>query len=363
MKVRGHYCSLAAIALWCRQSFAFSNLAPSAPLAGVPSGCNKPSPTHNIAFSRRIQSRKYSYIDGGELASQTTHLPRLFVDSPSLMEKSVISLTPFQSNYLNVMRVANTKRWGQWAGHVRIFNGQDGEWIAKMLISEASPSPKRRQRKGANTDNTILECIQRTKEQPFSHAAGEVHLYMGRLKKQRRKWVLEKATELGMDSINVVDTEFSTVTDAWEYDKHIAQVIEAAEQCERLTLPQLSTEPTAWSSLIERIEDLGVNHANATHHWLVCRERSPDETKPILSTLGQIAKGAKEDKSRTSIHILVGPEGGWSPGELKQLMELRLGGRSIHFVSLGPFVLRAETAAVAAITATMLSKEQKNDTE
>lgn len=292
------------------------------------------------------------------MGSQITHLPRLYVDSPSLAQKALISLTPFQSNYLNVMRVTSIKRWGQWAGHVRIFNGRNGEWIAKMIVTEASAAPQRRKRQNANTDNTILECLQQTMQQSPSQPSDEVHLHMGRLKKPRRKWVLEKATELGIASIDIIDTEFSAMTDVWEYDKHFTQVVEAAEQCERLTIPLLSTEPTTWTGLIQTIEETGSESVGIDHHWLVCRERSPEQTLPILSTLRMIDEDAAAGRN-SSVHILVGPEGGWSPVELEGLTELKLAGKNVHFVSLGPLVLRAETAAISAVTATILSNDQR----
>lgn len=230
--------------------------------------------------------------------------------------------------------------------------------MAKMLVDESSAAPKRRRRQNANTGTSILECIQRTKEQSPSQPSGEVHLHMGRLKKQRRKWVLEKATELGVASIDIVDTEFCAVTDVWEYDKHFTQVVEAAEQCERLTVPRLSREPTAWLDLIKMVEDLGANSVEFDHHWLVCRERSPEQTQPILSTLKKIDGRVEEAKVCSSIHILVGPEGGWSRAELEQFTQLRLEGKNVHFVSLGSLVLRAETAAISAATATILFNDQ-----
>lgn len=293
------------------------------------------------------------------MADETTHLPRIFVDAPSLAENGLVSLSPFQSNYLNVMRISNTKRWGQWASHVRIFNGKNGEWLAKMAVETSSSSSSsnsnnsRRRRRSSDVDNTILECLKQTKDQP-SQDGSAVHLHMGRLKKQRRKWVLEKVTELGISSIDMVDTEFSSVTDVYEYEKHISQVIEAAEQCERLTIPNLSQTPTAWSDLVEMMEEEDDDTEDGSRrHWLICRERSPNLTLPILSTLDRINKD-----SCSNVHILVGPEGGWSPMELDEMSKLQETKQNVHFVSLGPLVLRAETAAIAAITATILSQDQ-----
>ena len=284
------------------------------------------------------------------LADETTHLPRLYVDAPSLSEKGLVTLTPFQSNYLNVMRISNTKRWGSWAGHCRIFNGKNGEWLSKIAIensSNVSKKVRRRRQSNSDVDNTILECLQQTREQP-AQKNPVVHLHMGRLKKQRRKWVLEKVTELGIASIDVVDTEFSSTTDIWEYDKHMTQVIEAAEQCERFTIPSLSVDTTPWSDLMNDME----REEESNDHWLICRERSPNLTLPIMSALQKIGNDCG-----SNIHILVGPEGGWSPMELEEMSKIETKS-NIHFVSLGSLVLRAETAAIAAITATLLSQDK-----
>jgi 16S rRNA (uracil1498-N3)-methyltransferase len=251
------------------------------------------------------------------------------------------------------MRLSNGKRWGEWAGYVRLFNGNNGEWLAKMVVTETSTPQKRRRRQNkSNADNTILECLQQTKLQP-SERLSSVHLHMGRLKKQRRKWVLEKITELGISSIEVVDTEYATTTDAWEFEKHCIQVIEAAEQCERLTIPKLSQAPIAWSDLITSIKE-----SKSDQHWLVCRERCPELTEPILFALREINENRKGDDLQRNIHILVGPEGGWSPGELEELSFLREAEKNLRFVSLGPLVLRAETAAISAVAATVLSGDQ-----
>ncbi|CAJ1938084.1 unnamed protein product [Cylindrotheca closterium] len=354
------------------------------------------SPCHGVhrASSRnQHSSRQYSSsIDvDGDLVAETSHLPRLYVESSSsssslvLSTNALISLSSYQSNYLSVMRVTNTKRWGQWAGHVRIFNGKDGEWLAKVVInnessassSETPKKQRRRRRQGGNSAGdsaTILECVQQTipqslpmQQQQQQQQQEEVHLHMGKLKKQRRKWVLEKTTELGIAAIDVVDMEYSEPQkEPWEYEKHLTQVIEAAEQCERLTVPTLAKTPTSWSDLMESIAKSSV--ANG-HHWLVCRERSRNETVPILTALKHIHDGTSSmgDHDGTAqetsciIHILVGPEGGWSPNELEDLANAKSNGNkdNLHFVSLGSLVLRAETATISAVTATMLAMDQK----
>lgn len=358
MTIHRGYSSIACLFLCSSQSTAFvaknNNFGTTMPFQNPTSKSLALPSTHRQKYqcSRLFSS---STDLNSALVTETSHLPRLYVDSPSLLEKSLVSLSPFQTNYLSVMRVTNTKRWGQWTGHVRIFNGKDGEWLAKVIINESSDSKSKKRRKdGGGGDSTILECVQQTIPQP-SFDNWEVHLHMGRIKKQRRKWVLEKTTELGITSIEAVDMEYSDPKEPWEHDKHLAQVIEAAEQCERLTVPTLTETSTSWSDLLERIEE-SKSSADEDHHWLVCRERSINVTLPILSALEDISASSKDDK-KISVHILVGPEGGWSPTELADLQAQSNG--NLHFVSLGSLVLRAETATIAAVTAAMLTIDKK----
>lgn len=348
--VRRSYSKVALTLLYCRKSLAFSQASIS-----ILSHSSALNTQHPPVAVRNV--RYFSSSTDDESASDTTHLPRLFVHSSALSEESLIPLTEFQSNYLSVMRLSNSKRWGQWAGHARVFNGKNGEWLAKMVISDNSAGSfkrKRRQSSG-NTDIAILECVQQIKEQPAISEKNNVHLHMGRIKKQRRKWVLEKATELGITEINVVDTEFSSTTEDWEYEKHYMQVIEAAEQCERMTVPLLNEVPTAWSDFVQNIRQSNTD-TNA-HYWLVCRERSPELTEPILKVLSEI-EGNSSTVDLKNIHLLVGPEGGWSPSEIDDLTNLQKDRSNVHFVSLGSLVLRAETAAISAVAASMLINDQ-----
>ncbi len=257
------------------------------------------------------------------------NLPRVYTSSP-LSSNVIVPLDVDQSNYLNVMRITNPKRWGSLAGHLRLFNGQDGEYLAQVQVAD---TPKNRRR----SDSIIVECIELLRKQP-SLGTFQIHLHMGRLKKPRRKWVLEKATELGVNTLSVIDTEYST--DAWEQEKHLAQIVEAAEQCERMTIPTL--QETSWEVFLEHMKHEGYNQ-----QWLICRERSP-ESLPLWTAL---------QKPTNVTHIVVGPEGGWSPKELNDLQNIQQQRSAIHFVSLGSLVLRAETAAVAAISAVALSHD------
>jgi 16S rRNA (uracil1498-N3)-methyltransferase len=192
-----------------------------------------------------------------------------------------------------------------------------------------------------------------------------IHLYLGYLKdKQRRKWVVEKATELGIDSIQILDAEYSASAGSASYkpkdvkweaddqDKHALHAIEAAEQSERLTVPSIGVN--LWSVDTEVAEEVAQTtttegggdeiDSNERHLWLVCLERS--ETSPPILTVLTEELAAATATTKTIVHLLVGPEGGWSPTELQAFSNL-----GIMSVSLGSSVLRAETAAITAVAA------------
>ena len=265
------------------------------------------------------------------------NLPRIYTEEP-LLQNAIVPLDANQANYLNVMRISNPKRWGDLVGRIRIFNGKDGEWLAKVVLTDMGAGSNKRRRGGGGGDNAVVECQQLLRDQPPSTLtkSSAVCLYMGRMKKIRRKWVLEKVTELGVDRICAVETDFSS-QDEWEADKHRLQVIEAAEQCERMTLPSLVE--TSWEDLLNLMK------ASDDADWLICRERSP-RSLPLWQAL----------PGGTATNILVGPEGGWSPAELEDLDTLT-SRKNVKFVSLGPLVLRAETAAIAAVSAVVLAND------
>jgi RsmE family RNA methyltransferase len=340
-----------------------------------------------IAQSRRVRCYSSSSDDrsSSTVAAAVNNLPRIYIDSSSsssttLAAHAIVPLNANQANYLNVMRIHKPKRWGALAGHLRIFNGYDGEWLAQIVVGAGddggsgggSGGKRNNPRRRDAQSSTVVACLEQLRAQPESPSSplfSGIHLHIGRLKKPRRKWILEKATELGVDSINVVDTEFSSVMDAWEYDKHWLQVVEAAEQCERLTLPSLVEAPSTWDSLLDRMNDddhpIGDTEENkhpsgGDEQWLICRERSP-ESLPLWQALSASASqdpSSSKSTTSTAYHVVVGPEGGWSPTELESFQEIqhRRPDR-VQFVSLGSLVLRAETAAIAAVSAVALLQD------
>jgi RsmE family RNA methyltransferase len=315
------------------------------------------------------------YDDRQQLQQETKHLPRLYVKNAVFAKQSTAPLTNSQVHYLvDVMRISNPKRWGtEHQGRVRIF-GDGEEWLAKLIVLDAEGGTKKKKRKKGNNKNNdgissaaVLECLEPIVVLPNQSASAKVNLYVGRLKKkEQRRWMLEKVTELGIDSIGMVQTEYtmfdSTDDDDYDddYQKHKSYIIEASEQCERCNIPSLSPSTVLLNEILDKTSDADKDGDDTTvnHHWLICRERS-QSSPPILSVLQSIDNVTKNRNSVVVYNILIGPEGGWSPNEIEMFTNIiennnqqqQQSRTTFHFVSLGPLILRAETAAVAAVSA------------
>jgi 16S rRNA (uracil1498-N3)-methyltransferase len=228
--------------------------------------------------------------------------PRLFVPDP-LSEGSETLLSPAQAHYLrDVMRM-------NVGDAVRLFNGRDGMWLASIAALGKS--------KGALG---VESLIAPQRPEP------EIWLLFAPLKAQRQDMLVEKAVELGVSVLQPVLTQ-RTQTRRINAERLEAQVIEAAEQCERLTLPEV--RPLAELS--------GVLGA-----WEPSRRLFyGDETGNGAAALAAFSapRGVGGDA------LLVGPEGGFSPQELDVLAAASFSSG----VGLGPRILRAETAALAAL--------------
>jgi|TARA_E500000318_G_scaffold59582_2_gene55302 16S rRNA (uracil1498-N3)-methyltransferase len=239
---------------------------------------------------------------------------RLFVSDP-ITPGCEIELSPEQSHYLeHVMRLKP-------GTPVKIFNGLDGEWLA--TINEL------RKKKGSVAVESQLRA-QGTEVGPT--------LVFAPIKKQRLDFLIEKAVEMGVGRLQPVITQHG-ITDKVRLDRLQAQVIEAAEQCERLTVPEIF-KPVR---LLDWVANCPENH-----HLLFCDETGSGS--PIGEVLSQLlAKGAGSAIDNVNVinHALViGPEGGFSADELERIRKQSFATP----VSLGPRILRAETAAIAALT-------------
>ena len=225
---------------------------------------------------------------------------RLCVDHPLGAGQSV-PLTEAQAHYLfGVMRIGVGTQ-------ILIFNGKEGEWLSE--VAEAG------KRKGT------LTCLEQTRPQM---SPPDLWLLFAPVKKARNDFIVEKAVELGVARLQPVQTDF-TNSDRLRRDKAEAHIREAAEQCGATYLPDIAD--------VIPLKRLLTNW-DPSRRILWADESRVDATK----TLATIQSGPWA--------ILIGPEGGFSDAE-RQLL------RSLPFVTpiaLGPRILRAETAAMAAIT-------------
>jgi len=189
---------------------------------------------------------------------------------------------------------------------VALFNGRDGEWRA--VIAEAG-------KKGVRLD---VET-QLRQQQP----GVDVWLCFAPIKQGRIEMIVEKATELGVGRLLPVITR-RTQMQKVNTERLAAHAREAAEQCERLDVPEVAAAVTLEKLLQDWPQD---------RKLFVCAERN-DAPSLLIAAKGE-----------GPCALLIGPEGGFAPEELTQIMALP----QTVAVSLGPRILRAETAAIAAL--------------
>ena len=228
-------------------------------------------------------------------------MPRLLVEG-ELREGAEFALDRGQANYLRaVMRVPD-------GGEALVFNGRDGEWRAR-LVHEG--------RKGAR-----LAVEEQTREQT---PATDLHYLFAPLKQGRLDYMVQKAVEMGASHIRPVITEHTQVRRV-NLDRLEANITEAAEQCGVLARPVLS-EPFPLAMLLAAWDP--------KRRLIFCDEG--EGTQNPLDALRKLEPGP--------LAVLIGPEGGFSDSERFRLRDLPF----VTPVPLGPRVLRADTAAVAAL--------------
>jgi 16S rRNA (uracil1498-N3)-methyltransferase len=228
--------------------------------------------------------------------------PRLYVEA-ALQEGGRIALTPEQANYLiNVLRLREGAR-------VLVFNGREGEFATSLTGAT---------RKGAAL--AIAACL---RAQEF---APDLDYLFAPLKHARLDYVAQKAVEMGARRLKPVMTR-RTQAARVNLDRLRANAQEAAEQCGIIWLPEiLPDEPLA----------------KALDVWpegrllIFCDEEAP-QANPIAALAGRAAPGG--------LALLIGPEGGFDEAERAAILRLP----NVLRLSLGPRILRADTAAVAAL--------------
>jgi 16S rRNA (uracil1498-N3)-methyltransferase len=231
---------------------------------------------------------------------------RLFV-AADLASGAVVEVSPEQGHYLrNVLRLAP-------GAAVSLFNGRDGEFLGRI----AELGKKR----------NLLAVGAQTRPQ---QAEPDVWLLFAPVKRARIDYLVEKAAELGVGALFPVRTE-RTIVDRINSERLQANAVEAAEQTERLTVP-----------LVHPLRPLSAALADwpAGRTLIACDERGT--APPIAEVLQSLAA---DGFPAAGVGVLIGPEGGFTETELDGLGNLPF----VKSVGLGPRVLRADTAALAAL--------------
>ncbi len=226
--------------------------------------------------------------------------PRLFVDGP-LREGAEVALTPAQTHYLGtVLRLKS-------GSTVLAFNGHGGEWSATLTM----------QRRAAT-----LVVGAKTREQT---APADLHYLFAPLKAARLDYMVQKAVEMGVSRLRPVLTRHSQVSRV-NIERMRANAIEAAEQCGILSVAEVEA-PIAFAHLVAGWD--------AARRLVFC-----DEDVEVADPVAVLA-----GLSPSPLAMLIGPEGGFADDERAALLKLP----NVVRLSLGPRILRADTAAVAAL--------------
>jgi 16S rRNA (uracil1498-N3)-methyltransferase len=230
--------------------------------------------------------------------------PRLYVDHP-LGPGVRVTLDAAQAHYLaDVLR----RKPGD---QLMVFNGRDGEWRAVF-----EPAGKR---------GAVLALAEQTRVQD---RAPDLQYLFAPLKRARLDYTVQKAVEMGAARLTPVITRYTQV-DRVNSDRMRANAIEAAEQCSILTLPVID-ELVALDRALAALEP--------ERTLVFC-----DEDAPIADPLAALAP--LRGRESIPLAVLIGPEGGFAPEERALLLDRP---KTVR-LALGPRILRADTAAVAAL--------------
>jgi 16S rRNA (uracil1498-N3)-methyltransferase len=236
------------------------------------------------------------------MARYDFHSPRLFVEPP-LAAGTTVPLAPPQAHYLkDVLRLKPGDR-------VLVFNGRDGEWEGRL-----DPAGKR---------GLVLRVDGQTRPQT---GGPDLHYLFAPLKRARLDYMVQKAVEMGVGRLAPVMTRH-TRAERVNIERMRANAIEAAEQCGVLRLPEIAA-PVALADALAALEPERL--------LIFC-----DEDAPTADPAAALAAAS----GAAALAVLIGPEGGFAAEE----REMLLARTNIVRLALGPRILRADTAAVAAL--------------
>src|SRR5580704_5501125 len=228
--------------------------------------------------------------------------PRVYVDAP-LGAGAAVALEPEQAHYLtHVLRLKS-------GAGVLAFNGRDGEWAATIEAQRRSAS---------------LHVGDRVRAQT---TPADLHYLFAPLKAARLDYMVQKAVEMGVAKLQPVLTRHTQAARV-NTGRMRANAIEAAEQCGVLSVPDVE-EPLPFAQMLAKRE--------AARWMIFC-----DEDAAVANPIAALATVP----ARSPLAVLIGPEGGFADDERAALLKLP----NVVRLCLGPRILRADTAAVAALT-------------
>jgi 16S rRNA (uracil1498-N3)-methyltransferase len=240
---------------------------------------------------------------------------RLYVTA-DLAEAASVGLDHAQAHYLrSVLRLSQGAR-------IALFNGRDGEWAARL------------EGLGKGWASLLVEARLRAQEEE-----PDLWLVFAPIKRARIDFIAEKAAEFGVSRLQPVMTSYTSVSRV-NCERLAANAREAAEQCGRLSVPEVA-DPRGLFDLL--------GSWPAERRLLVCAESGT--APPIAALLAERAAlagtppGSVPRSARGPWAVMTGPEGGYAPSELDALGKLPFA----DLVGLGPRLLRADTAALAAL--------------
>ena len=241
--------------------------------------------------------------------------PRIYLDAP-FAAGNAVALDRDQTNYLrNVLRLGP-------GDAVLLFNGRDGEWQAELA---------------APTKRALAAVLgERKREQPRPL---DLHFIFAPLKHARLDYLVQKAVEMGVSRLQPVITRHTQVS-RLNIERMHANAIEAAQQCGVMALPEIK-EPVSFKSI--------AGTADADRLLVFCDEDADvkDPVAVLAAARPQAVALLPAETARRAppLAVLIGPEGGFSEDEREALSRRP----NVVRLSLGPRILRADTAAVAAL--------------
>ncbi|HZL39910.1 MAG TPA: 16S rRNA (uracil(1498)-N(3))-methyltransferase [Pseudolabrys sp.] len=242
--------------------------------------------------------------------------PRVYLDTP-LAGGREVAFDRGQANYLqNVLRLKPSDE-------LLLFNGRDGEWQASLFA--------------AGKRALAATIGERMREQP---EPTDLHFLFAPLKHARLDYLVQKAVELGVSRLQPVITRHTQVARV-NLERMRANAIEAAQQCGVLSLPAVA-EPVQFKTIVGR--------ADAGRLLVFCDEdadvKDPAAALAAVRPQAQALLPAEAARAHLPLAVLIGPEGGFDETERAALLKRP----NVVRVALGPRILRADTAAVAALT-------------